>query len=89
MIVGDMNFDDGDEEELLLHSFQDLGLTKKQPTYDVELNTLAQETKLFFEKSKRLDRIFLKCDNCDVKQYDVKKLQLSDHWPISAIIKVK
>jgi len=89
MIVGDMNFADGDNEELLLSQFQDLGAKNKQVTYDVELNTLAQQTKLPFESSKRLDRIFLKCTSCEVSQFNVQKLSQSNHWPVSAVVKVK
>ena len=94
MIVGDMNFSDGDDEEQLLSQFHDLGAKSKQLTYDVELNVLAQQTKFPFEGSKRLDRLFLKCRNCEVEQFNVQqfndqKVSYSDHWPISAVVEVK
>lgn len=89
MIVGDMNFDDGDSEEQLLITFQDLGNNNKQVTYDVELNALAQKTKYPFEVSKRLDRVFLKCDNCNVNQFKIQKFNQSDHWPVSAVFNIE
>lgn len=94
MIVGDMNFADGDDEEQLLNQFHDLGAKSKQLTYDVELNVLAQQTKFPFEGSKRLDRLFLKCKNCEVEQFNVqqfnyRKVKHSDHWPVSAVVNIE
>jgi len=89
MIVGDMNFADGDDEEQLLSQFHDLGTKSKQLTYDVELNVLAQQTKFPFEGSKRLDRIFLKCTSCEVSQFNLQIVKHSDHWPISAVVEVR
>jgi len=89
MIVGDMNFADGDDEEQLLSQFHDLGAKSEQLTYDVELNVLAQQTKFPFEGSKRLDRLFLKCENCEVEQFNVQKVTHSDHWPVSTVVEVR
>ena len=89
MIIGDTNFADGDSEEHLLNQFQDLGLKGKQVTYNVDLNTLAQQTKFPFEGSSRLDRLLLKCSNCKIKQFNLKKLSYSDHWPISTIVEIQ
>lgn len=98
MIIGDMNFADGDDEESLLTEFTDLGApnqhlsndakttSEPQLTYDPEHNTLAEQTKYPFESSKRLDRIFLKCKTCKVQKLNVQQLNYSDHWPVSAVI---
>jgi len=85
MIAGDMNFDDGDDEEQLLSQFHDLGVKSKHLTYDVELNALAKQTKSPFEGSKRLDRIFLKCESCEVNHFNVLQVKHSDHWPVSVV----
>ena len=89
LIVGDMNFADGEDEEQLLTAFNDLGVKVKHLTYDTEINTLAQQTKFLFEGSKRLDRIFLQCKVCEVEQFNVQQLSHSDHWPVSAVIKIR
>ena len=86
IITGDFNFDDGADEEFLLKSFQDLGKKENKVTYDTQNNVLAQKTKFTFESSRRLDRIFLKCDDCISTKFDVLSVDYSDHWPISAII---
>jgi endonuclease/exonuclease/phosphatase family metal-dependent hydrolase len=89
MIVGDTNFADGDDEEQLLHQFQDLGFEGQQVTYDVELNTLAQKTKFPLEVSSRLDRLFIKCPSCEIKQFNLQQERYSDHWPISSIVEIQ
>jgi len=89
MIVGDMNFSDGDDEEGFLTQFRDLGAKNKEFTYDTELNTLAQQTKSPFESSKRLDRIFLKCSSCEIKRFNVQQVKHSDHWPVIGTIEIK
>lgn len=89
MIVGDTNFADGDNEELLLNQYQDLGFKGQQVTYDVELNVFAQQTKYPLEGSSRLDRFFLKCSSCRVKQFNLKQVSHSDHWPISTTVEIQ
>lgn len=86
MIVGDMNFADDDQEEELLTEFLDIGSSSKKLTYHTDLNLLAQHTMFPLERSKRLDRMFLKCKTCEVNQFDVQQVEYSDHWPISSII---
>lgn len=86
IITGDFNFGDGAEEELLLQEFNDLGKKDNKMTYDTENNLIAQKTKFLFEKSRRLDRIFLKCNNCKSTVLNVLTAKYSDHWPISAVI---
>lgn len=86
MVVGDMNFADDDPEEELLTEFLDIGSSSNQLTYHTELNLLAQQTKYPLEGSKRLDRMFIKCKTCEIKQFDVQQVKHSDHWPVSALI---
>ncbi len=86
VIAGDFNFADGDEEEELLHQFKDLGAKKKQVTYDVKINEIAIKNKHFFETSKRLDRIYVKCLKCKAQSFNVSQTNQSDHWPINADI---
>jgi endonuclease/exonuclease/phosphatase family metal-dependent hydrolase len=86
IIAGDLNFSDGDNEEKLLLKFHDLGAKEKQVTYDVSINKIASKTKHFFETSKRLDRIYVKCPACKIQGFSVIKTNQSDHWPINVDI---
>lgn len=84
VITGDVNFGDDADEENLLTEFIDLGAKKKQVTYDVENNTLAAHTKYLFEQSRRLDRFFVKCNECKLSSFKVNDFPFSDHWPIES-----
>jgi endonuclease/exonuclease/phosphatase family metal-dependent hydrolase len=87
MIAGDFNFGDGAAEALLLDQFNDIGKKRSQITYDTEINILARETKFLFEPSRRLDRIYVKCNACKSSKLDIIKAEYSDHWAINAKIK--
>ena len=86
IIAGDFNFGDGANEELLFSQFYDIGEEGKQKTYDTEINLLAQSTKFIFESSRRLDRIYVKCDACKSTKLNIIDAEYSDHWAISTQI---
>ena len=86
VIAGDFNFGDGEPEEKLFSEFIDPGKTSKIITYDVDNNPIAIHTKYLFEKSRRLDKIYVKCESCNIFNYKVDKVSYSDHWPISIIL---
>jgi endonuclease/exonuclease/phosphatase family metal-dependent hydrolase len=86
IIAGDFNFGDGADEELLLSQFHDIGEEDKQKTYDTEINLLAQTTKFIFEPSRRLDRIYIKCNTCKSSKLNIIDAEYSDHWAISTKI---
>lgn len=86
IITGDFNFGDGANEELLFSQFYDIGEEGKQKTYDTEINLLAQSTKFIFEPSRRLDRIYVKCDACKSTKLNIIDAEYSDHWAISTQI---
>jgi len=86
IIAGDFNFGDGADEELLLSPFSDIGKKENRITYDTEHNILAQKTKFLFEPSRRLDRIYIKCNACTNSELNIINADYSDHWAISTII---
>ena len=86
VIAGDFNFGDGEEEEALLTDFNDSGMIDMRVTYDVNQNPLAQKTKFFFEKSRRLDRIIYRCEHCVSEKSNIITEIFSDHWGLSSTI---
>ena len=87
IITGDFNFGDGEAEDILFKDFIDPGSELKIVTFDIENNPIANHTKYFLEKSRRLDKFFVKCELCNLTQFSVNKLLHSDHWPISVNLK--
>ncbi|BBB26734.1 endonuclease/exonuclease/phosphatase family protein [Amphritea japonica] len=62
LIGGDFNFGNGSPEESVLNrTFYDLAVKDEyqdKPTYDIERNYWAKQTKYWFEPSRRLDRFY-------------------------------
>ena len=82
VLCGDFNFGDAETDDYnLQREFVDPGKQDKQVTYDIENNRLAAKTKFDNEKSRRLDRFYLKA-NVKILEYKVIKNQSSDHYPI-------
>jgi len=88
ILMGDFNFGDGEAEESIMSQFVDLGAKMKQVIYVVEGNSMAKKTKFFLEKSRRLDRIFVKCQTCLYSGFEVNNQPHSDHWAISTDLSV-
>ncbi|WP_415897260.1 endonuclease/exonuclease/phosphatase family protein [Neptuniibacter sp. QD72_48] len=93
ILAGDFNFGNkAIEENATLHSFYDAANSDEwinTPTYDVELNLWAQQTKFWFEDSRRLDRVYLNTPNALEQKYTLvaqlrleKAPFLSDHYGV-------
>ena len=88
VLCGDFNFGDKENDDQALgRAYVDTGKVHPIPTYDVDRNDLADETKFFFEKSRRLDRIYIKGD-INATMYRVHQVSGSDHYPVSVRLEV-
>jgi len=95
---GDFNFGNGSEEEAVIsRSLQELAKGSRYistPTYDVEKNPWADQTKYWFESSRRLDRIYYRFMTEVKFSYSligqlpspITKKHLSDHFGVKADI---
>jgi len=86
ILLGDCNFGDGEPENEMLKSLTDAAGTNTTPTYNVENNGIARNTKFENETSRRLDRVFLSKD-CKFDSYVVHQNENSDHYAISLSLK--
>lgn len=93
ILAGDFNFGNkAKDENAALQSFYDAANSDEwinTPTYDVDLNLWAQQTKFWFEDSRRLDRIYLNTPNVLEQKYTLvgqnqlgKGQFLSDHYGV-------
>ncbi|WP_415904831.1 endonuclease/exonuclease/phosphatase family protein [Neptuniibacter sp. QD48_55] len=93
ILAGDLNFGNkAKDENAALQSFYDAANTDEwinTPTYDVDLNLWAQQTKFWFEDSRRLDRVYLNTPNALEQKYNLvgqlrtdKEQFLSDHYGV-------
>jgi len=93
ILAGDFNFGNkAKDENAALQSFYDAANTDEwvnTPTYDVDLNLWAKQTKFWFEESRRLDRVYLNTPNVLEQKYTLvgrigmgKEQFLSDHFGV-------
>jgi len=100
LLGGDFNFGNGSEEEafisgVLEDSAKGSGFTST-PTYDVDSNPWAEETKYWFEPSRRLDRIYQRFERGVYFNYKLigqrpipaTERHLSDHFGVRVDISV-
>lgn len=82
ILAGDMNFGDEEEENREFKNyFIDCGENSPAPTFDIELNKIASQSKFPGERSRRLDRIFTR-GILNFSDYERIINQSSDHFPI-------
>lgn len=97
VLSGDFNFGNGEEEEgVFPEHYQDIWRQLKPDdkglTYNRELNQLSDDKAFFFEKSRRLDRIYLSSDCLAAHSIELKGnkpvnqgLMPSDHFAVLAV----
>lgn len=89
VLCGDFNYGDGENDDFQIRlKYRDVAEKNLQYTYDVSNNRLARLNKYPKEKSRRLDRIYIK-GLLSVSKYKVYRNSLSDHYMISAEIRLK
>jgi len=82
VLCGDFNFGDDElDDSVLGENYHDVGKGSSKVTYDVDENRLAKKTEFFFEKSRRLDRVYIK-GNIQIDGYKVVSVKHSDHYPV-------
>ena len=81
ILCGDFNFGDAEKENEQISEFADTGKEAGEPTYDIEHNEWAAKNRFPDEPTRRLDKILLSKGQTTFR-LEVKKLMLSDHYPI-------
>ena len=96
ILAGDFNFGKGEtEESIFSKDYQDVWLQLKTDekglTYDRELNELSDDNAFWFEKSRRLDRIYFRSDCLNANHIELMGNQAdkngnmpSDHFAVLA-----